>query len=128
MFNFAVGYLSPFIVIIAYAIAEFLKRIVFKNEDEKKKYIPAICAVIGAVIAVVLYFFYPQGIGDTNVIAAITDGLFSGLAATGCNQIYKQIAKSRNAETEYLEEKARQQAIEDAKAFAPSNNTEDHDA
>lgn len=128
MFNFAVGYLSPFIVIVTYAIAELLKRLVFKNKDEKKKYIPTICAIIGAVIAVILYFFYPQGIGDTNVIAAITDGLFSGLAATGCNQVYKQIAKSRNAETEYLEEKARQQAIEDAKAFASSNNTEDHDA
>ena len=128
MFNFAVGYLSPFIVIVAYAIAEFLKHIVFKDKDEKKKYIPTICAIIGAVIAIILYFFYPQGIGDTNVIAAITDGLFSGLAATGCNQIYKQIAKSRHAETEYLEEKARQQAIEDAKAFASSNNTEDHDA
>lgn len=128
MFNFAVGYLSPFIVIVTYAIAELLKHIVFKNKDEKKKYIPTICAIIGAVIAIILYFFYPQGIGDTNVIAAITDGLFSGLAATGCNQIYKQIAKSRNAETEYLEEKARQQAIEDAKAFASSINTEDHDA
>ena len=128
MFNFAVGYLSPFIVIVTYFIAELLKRVAFKNDDNKKKYIPTICAGIGAVIALALYFFYPQGIEDTNAIAAVTDGLFSGLAATGCNQIYKQIAKSKNSETEFLEERARQQAIEDAKQFASSNNSEDHDA
>ena len=113
MFDFFVGSLSPFIVIVTYLIAEILKKFAFKNRPDLKTIIPIICAAIGAVIGLVIYLFYPMGIADTNAIAAITDGIFSGLAATGCNQIYKQIYKSKNYEAEYHEEKAKEQVSSD---------------
>lgn len=89
-----IGYLSPFIVIITYLIAEVYKR-VFKNKPKYKTWLPILCAVIGGIVGFIIYKFYPQGIAmyADNVLGAISNGAFSGLAATGCNQIYKQIKK-----------------------------------
>lgn len=117
MFDFFVGSLSPFIVIVTYAIAEILKRVVFAKKQNLKTFIPIICAVIGGIMGITIYLVYPMGIADTNAIAAITDGIFSGLAATGCNQIYKQIYKSKDYVNEYHEDKAKEQVT-----------PEDHDA
>lgn len=89
-----VGYLSPFIIIVIYIIAEIYKR-VFAKKAVYKNWLPIICAVIGGIMGFLIYKFYPQGIVQyaDNAIGAIGNGAFSGLAATGCNQIYKQIKK-----------------------------------
>lgn len=89
-----VGYLSPFIIIVVYIVAEIYKRI-FTKKTAYKNWLPIICAVLGGVIGYLIYRFYPQGIVQyaDNAIGAIGNGAFSGLAATGCNQIYKQIKK-----------------------------------
>jgi len=84
--------LVPAIVLVVYLIAEFLKMYVVKT-DEQKKVLPILCGAIGAVIGVLLYFFYPAGLGGMDFSAAIINGAFSGFAATGCNQIYKQLKK-----------------------------------
>lgn len=91
--------LTPFIVIVVYIIAEFLKVTVIKT-DKMKKLLPIICAVIGAIISVIVYKFYPQGTNATNYVDAFTSGAFSGIATTGCNQIYKQIKKFRTEDDE----------------------------
>ena len=89
-----VGYLSPFIIIVIYIIAEIYKR-VFAKKAAYKNWLPIICAVLGGIMGFLIYKFYPQGIVQyaDNAIGAIGNGAFSGLAATGCNQIYKQIKK-----------------------------------
>lgn len=89
-----VGYLSPFIIIVIYLLAEIYKKI-FKNKPKYKTWLPIVCAVLGGLIGILIYKLYPQGIMQyaDNAISAIANGAFSGLAATGCNQIYKQIKK-----------------------------------
>ena len=51
-----------------------------------------ICGVIGAVLGVVGMYYMP-GYPATDIITAIAIGIVSGLAATGADQVYKQLTK-----------------------------------
>ena len=68
------------IVVIAYLVG-----IVIKNTDAiDDKWIPAICGIVGA----------PLGVPDfpaTDYLTAVAVGIVSGLAATGVNQVFKQL-------------------------------------
>lgn len=77
----------PTIMVISYLIAEIFKLFV------KKKYLPVISGLTGAVLGVIAYFLTPSLIEHTNVLTAISIGIISGLAATGSNQIFKQLKK-----------------------------------
>lgn len=105
--------LIPVIVLAVYLIAEVLKTYVVKTDDQKK-ILPIFCGAIGAVIGSLLYFFYPACLGGMDFTGAIINGAFSGFAATGCNQIYKQIKK-------YIESK------DDSKDSISSNDNNDED-
>lgn len=62
------------------------------TEKVKDKYIPVICGVTGAVLGIAgMYLMteYPA----TDLINAAALGITSGMAATGLNQIKKQIGK-----------------------------------
>ena len=87
----------PVVVVGAYIIAEILKKLVLKT-DEKRSILPIICGVIGAICGIVLYYIYPNALdtATNSAIGAIADGAFSGVLATGCNQIYKQVKKFFN--------------------------------
>jgi len=83
----------PAIVIMVYLVAELFKQI-FKNNKDAKSYIPIICGATGLVLGVVCYCFWPTVIaGAENAFTAAAIGTFSGLSATGVNQIWKQITK-----------------------------------
>ena len=79
----------PALVIIVYLIAEAVKLI---GGGALNKYIPIICGVLGATLAVVAFFFCPAYINASNLFEAIATGIISGLSATGINQIYKQMS------------------------------------
>lgn len=87
----------PVVVVGAYIIAEILKKVVLKT-DEKRAMLPVICGVIGAICGIGLYYIYPTAldVATNSPIGAIADGAFSGVLATGCNQIYKQVKKFFN--------------------------------
>lgn len=89
--------LTPSVVIATYLIAELLKYTVMRS-DNSKKILPIICGIIGGCIGMALFIFYPEGTTATNLAAAFTSGAFSGLASTGCNQIYKQIKNFSNTD------------------------------
>lgn len=73
------------ITIICYLIGEAAKLVPLDN-----KWIPVICGVSGAVLGVVGMFIMPEfPAGD--YITAIAVGIVSGLAATGANQVFKQL-------------------------------------
>jgi len=61
----------------------------------KDELIPVVCGCVGAALGVVGLFVMPDfPAGD--VINALAVGIVSGLAATGVNQIYKQLSKTEN--------------------------------
>lgn len=57
------------------------------------KVIPVVCGLAGAAVGLVWFFCgfpdYPAG----DPITAVAVGIVSGLAATGINQVYKQLSK-----------------------------------
>lgn len=80
------------ISVICYLIGQGVK--VSPLDD---KYIPIICGVSGGILGVVGYVIKMPDFPATDIITAIAVGIVSGLAATGLNQIYKQL-KERNDE------------------------------
>lgn len=92
----------PFIVLTVYIIIFVMKKFVFKT-DEQRKSIPPVAAVIGGLIGIALFYKVPESIGAANIVEACTTGMGSGLAAVGCNQVFKQFKKF-TGETETVDE------------------------
>ena len=75
------------IVVICYLAAQAIKATSLDN-----KWLPVICGALGGVLGIVgMYVMpdYPAG----DVITAIAVGIVSGMAATGANQVYKQLVQ-----------------------------------
>ena len=75
------------ITVIAYLIGEGIKVTGLDN-----KWIPVICGICGGALGVVGMKIMPD-FPATDYITAIAVGIVSGLAATGANQIVKQLGK-----------------------------------
>ena len=73
------------ITILAYLIGLVVK---FTSIDNK--WIPVICGVVGGVLGVIALSLMPSYPAD-NPLSAAAVGVVSGLAATGADQIYKQL-------------------------------------
>lgn len=83
----------PVIVTIVFAIMELYKKFIAKDKEVLLRIIPIIAGVLGVVLGIVCYFCIPAIISATNIWTAILVGGASGLSATGCNQIFKQLKK-----------------------------------
>ena len=79
------------ITVIAYLIGQGCKAI----EHIPNQWIPIICGVVGAVLGMVGLNTMPD-FPATDPVTAVAVGIVSGFAATGINQIYKQLGKSDN--------------------------------
>lgn len=75
------------ITVICYLIAQGIKATSIDN-----KWLPVICGASGGVLGVIGLFVMPD-FPSGDIITAIAIGIVSGLAATGANQIYKQVIK-----------------------------------
>ena len=75
------------ITVICYLIAIGVKATKLDN-----KYIPVICGVLGGILGIVGMFAIPRYPAE-DVLNAAAVGIVSGLAATGANQVYKQLTK-----------------------------------
>jgi multisubunit Na+/H+ antiporter MnhB subunit len=75
------------ITVICYLVA-----IGIKATKLNKKLVPVICGGCGLALGIVAMFFMPDFPAD-DIITAAAVGVVSGLAATGVNQIYKQLTK-----------------------------------
>ena len=75
------------ITVIAYAVGLLVHAGSLNN-----KWIPVICAVAGAALGVAGMFVMPD-FPATDVITACAVGIVSGLAATGVDQMVKQMGK-----------------------------------
>lgn len=74
------------ITVICYLVAQIGKATALNN-----KWLPILCGATGAVLGVVGLYVMPEfPAGD--VVTAVAVGIVSGLAATGANQVYKQLS------------------------------------
>lgn len=89
----------PAIVLIVYWIVNLLK-IVTNNNEKFKRFIPVVACGTGVILGIVIYFAVPQMIMAENIIYAIIIGGSSGLAATGTNQIFKQLSSTSASNSE----------------------------
>lgn len=81
----------PTVVLICWFVGYSIKQIA-KN-DKLDRFIPVICGVLGAILGIVIFYTIPGFIAADNWLVAFATGLFSGLSATGVDQIYKQLFK-----------------------------------
>lgn len=74
------------IVVVCYLVAMALKATKLDN-----KWLPVCCGVLGAVLGI-LGWLYTNAVPADNWLTALAIGIVSGLAATGFNQIGKQLS------------------------------------
>ena len=73
------------ITVICLLVAQGVKATSLDN-----KWLPVLCGVVGGILGVVGMYVMPD-FPANDVITSIAVGIVSGLAATGANQIYKQL-------------------------------------
>lgn len=73
------------IVVICYLLAEAIKATKLDN-----KWLPVLCGVFGGALGVMAMYIMAD-FPATDYITAVAVGIVSGLAATGVNQIGKQL-------------------------------------
>lgn len=75
------------ITVISYLVGQFIKATGLDN-----KWIPVICGMTGLLLGIVSLYIMPD-FPATDIVSAASVGIVSGLAATGVNQVVKQLAK-----------------------------------
>lgn len=75
------------ITVICYLLAQGIKATNLDN-----KWLPVICGVAGGILGVAGMYVMPD-FPASDFITSIAVGIVSGLAATGANQIYKQLSQ-----------------------------------
>ncbi len=83
----------PMIVTLVFSIMELYKRFIAKDKKILVSIIPIIAAVIGVLAGIVCFYAFPSIISASDIWKAMLIGGASGLSATGCNQIFKQLRK-----------------------------------
>ena len=78
--------------VAAITVICFLIGQVVKASGLDNKWIPITCGISGALLGVRGLFMMPD-FPATDYITALAVGIVSGLAATGINQVYKQLSK-----------------------------------
>ena len=93
------------ITVLAYVAGLIAQRLPFEN-----KWIPCICGGVGIILGIVGMYTMPD-YPASDIISAAAVGAVSGLAATGADQIYRQLHPSdkdrvtvRNVEDEFQDE------------------------
>lgn len=81
---------SNFATVGSIAMICFFAGLCWKKCPLDDKWIPCVVGGLGAILGVVGMYVIPD-YPSTNIMDAIAVGIFSGLAATGGHQIYKQL-------------------------------------
>lgn len=82
------------ITVICYLAAQAVKATALNN-----KWLPVICGGLGGVLGLVALYTGLPNFPATDPLTAISVGIISGLAATGINQIYKQLSNASGSDT-----------------------------
>ena len=85
----------PAITLISFWVVELIKQIT-NNNQTFKRFIPITATAIGVVLGLVIFFTLPNISIASNWLFACVVGGASGLAATGSNELIKQLKKNYN--------------------------------
>ena len=85
----------PAIALLAYLVAEGVKILV---GEKVKPYLPILCGLLGGALGALCHFCLTLENLPPDLLSAICSGALSGLAATGCHQVAKQLEGQRNDE------------------------------
>ena len=77
--------------VAAITVICFLVGQVVKASGIDNKWIPIVCGVVGAILGPVAMLTGVPDFPAVDMLTAVSVGIVSGLAATGINQVYKQI-------------------------------------
>lgn len=88
MTSFGIGGVAV-ITIICYLVGEAIKVLAIDN-----KYIPVIVGLCGGLLGIPGMLLMPD-FPATDYMTAVAVGIVSGLAATGINQVFKQVGDSK---------------------------------
>lgn len=80
---------SSSIIVISFFVGYLVKQTPLDN-----KWIPVICAGTGMIVSILGFIFNVPGLPATDIISAAASGIYSGFAATGAHQVYKQFKNS----------------------------------
>ena len=75
----------PVLMVISYLITEIFKTFI------NKKYLPIVAGISGGVLGILSFLLQIDSMPATDIMSALAIGITSGLAATGTNQIIKQL-------------------------------------
>ncbi len=95
-----------------------LVRHAIKKTDDFDRFIPLICALLGVVMGLAIFYTIPKLIPAENLLEAIFIGGASGLSATGVHQIFVQ------AKTYRQEKKNKKDAEEKEKIEVTDTNSQ----
>lgn len=88
MTSFGIGGVAV-ITIICYLVGEAIKVLAIDN-----KYIPVIVGLCGGLLGIPGMLLMPD-FPATDYMTAVAVGIVSGLAATGVNQMFKQVGEKK---------------------------------
>ena len=88
MTSFGIGGVAV-ITIICYLVGEAIKVLAIDN-----KYIPVVVGLCGGLLGIPGMLLMPD-FPATDYMTAVAVGIVSGLAATGINQVFKQVGDSK---------------------------------
>ena len=83
------------IVVISFLVGQAAKATSLDN-----KWIPIVCGVAGLILGLVSYWLQIPDMPASDPITAAAIGVASGFAATGVNQVYKQLSKDNEVEAD----------------------------
>lgn len=72
----------------------YLAALAIKQTPLANKWLPTICGVLGALLGLAGYYGGMVDFPATDLLTALAVGIVSGLAATGADQVAKQLKKS----------------------------------
>ena len=87
----------PIITAMVYAAMAGYKLIV-NGKENLVRIIPIIAVVLGVVLGIIAFYAVTDIMPAETIFTAILIGGASGLAATGGNQIFKQLTKGKSEE------------------------------
>ena len=80
-----------FATVVAITVICYLAGVIVSNSKLDNKWIPAICGILGGIIGFIGFAINMPEFPAHDPITAIAVGIASGLAATGGNELFKQL-------------------------------------